>query len=302
MAAAAGQDDLGLDLHFGHGVGQKDGIGGVGHEHDDVGLGGLELGHDRGEVGGGAGIGFVQDDLIAVFFGQLTPLLGKAGAPVAVFEDKGDPLQLDAGFFLHVLEETELVAHPPGVLGGDAEDVFEAALGDGVAYGHGHHEGDAVAFGHLGGRVGDGGVPATGHEVDFFGVDQALGLGDADGGVGLAVGVDELQLGPAQGLDAAGGVDFFNGHFPGLLALDADRSRRAGQGLDVADLDGLVGGQGRSGEQGGGQGHAHAAGQNRRDGTVFHACTFFIRCRLAGSGLVAVICRGFWRPRGCLLP
>jgi len=271
MAAAAGQDNLGLDLHFGHGVGQKDGVGGVGNQHDDIGIGGLELGHHRGEVGGGAGIGLVQHDLIAFLLGQGTPLLGEPGAPVAIFEDKGDGLELHAGFLLHVLQEPELVAHPPGVLGGHPEDVFKAAFGDGVAHGHGHHEGDAVAFGHLGGGVGHGRVPAAGQEIDLFGVDEALGLGDTHGRVGLAVGVDEFKLGTAQGFDAAGGIDFFHSHFPGLLALDAHRGRRAGEGFDIADFDNFVSGHGRPRGQDSPEGGTKTAGQKHSPVPLFHS-------------------------------
>jgi len=151
------------------------------------------------------------------------------------------------------------------------KDVLEATLGDGVAHGHGHHERNAVALGHLGGGVGDGRVPAAGDQIDLFGVDEAFGLGDADGGVGLAVGVDQFELGPAQGFDAAGGVDLLHGHFPGLLALDADRGRGAGHGLDIADFDNFVSGPGRSRQQRGQEHGAQTTGQKRSPIPCFHA-------------------------------
>ncbi len=249
-----------LHLILGDGVGEEDGVGGVGDQHQHVRPGPADLLDHRAEVGGGGGVRFVEHDLVTGLLGQLLPLGGKALAPVAVLIDEGELLDLGAELVLHVLEEGELVPGPPGVLGGDAEDVLEALLGDLVGDRDRDDEGDAVAFGHRGGRVGDGAVPAAGQDMDLLGVDQPFGLGHALLRFRLGVGVDQFQLHPAQRLDAAGGVDLLDRHLAGRLALLAKGRGGAGHRFDVADFDGVGLGQAeraqRQGKGDGGEGES----------------------------------------------
>jgi len=79
--------------------------------------------------------------------------------------------------------------------------------------------------------------------MDLLGVDQPFGLGHALLGFGLGVGVDQLQLHPAQRLDAGRGVDLFDRHLAGRLALLAEGRGGAGHRFDVADFHGVGLGQ-----------------------------------------------------------
>jgi hypothetical protein len=236
MAAAAGDDRLHVDLHLGHRVGEQNRIGGIGGHEDDIRLGALELDHHRGQIAGGAGIGLIKDHLVAGRLGHRAPILGEAVPPVAVLVDESDIFYRDAEFLLHVLEKLELVAGPPGILGGDAEDVLEAAFSDGVPHRHRYDEWHTVALGDLSGGIGHRRVPAAGQQVDLLAVDHPLGFGHAGGRVALAVREQQFQFRPAEGLDAAGGIDLLDRHLPRLLPLDADRRRRPGERDDVANL------------------------------------------------------------------
>jgi len=71
MAAAGGDDRLQLHLILGDGVGKEDGVGGVGDQHQHIGVGPADLLDDRAEVGGGGGIRFVEHNRVAVFLGKL---------------------------------------------------------------------------------------------------------------------------------------------------------------------------------------------------------------------------------------
>jgi len=83
--------------------------------------------------------------------------------------------------------------------------------------------------------------------VNLFGVDQPFRFGHALLGLGLGIGINHLDLGAPQRLDAAGGVDFLDGQITRALALLSHRGGRSRKGFDVADLDHLVGGKHRRG-------------------------------------------------------
>ena len=72
------------------------------------------------------------------------------------------------------------------------------------------------------GRVGDRGVPATGQDMHFFRVDQPFGFGHALFGLGFGIGVEQLDFGTAQSLDAAGGVDLLRGELRGIDPVVAE--------------------------------------------------------------------------------
>ena len=93
------------------------------------------------------------------------------------------------------------------------------------------------AFGYRRHRIGHRRVPAARQHGYLFGVDEAFGLGDTLLGLGLGVGVEQLDLRPAHRLDPAGLVDLVYRHVLGLLVLQADRRGRTGERQDVADLD-----------------------------------------------------------------
>ena len=157
--------------------------------------------------------------------------------PVAVLIDKGHLFDRRIELGLHVFQEGELIAGPPGILGGDAEDGLETLLGDLVGHRYRHDERHAVTLGHRRDRIGHRRIPATGEDVDLFGVDQTFGLLDTFFRLRFGIGIDHFELGAAQGFDTAGGIDLLHRHFPCLFGLQTNRSGRTGKGNDTADLD-----------------------------------------------------------------
>ena len=69
--------------------------------------------------------------------------------------------------------------------------------------------------------------------------DQAIGLGARDGRIALHVGDDQVQLGAAQGLDAAGIVDHLDRELGGVDAALADLREAAGDRVESPDIHGL---------------------------------------------------------------
>ncbi len=192
----------------------------------------------------------------------LAPSFGHSLAPVAVLVNEGHSGDLGVELLLHVLQERELVAGPPAILGSDTESVFKPLLGDLVGHRHRHEKGDPVALGHGRHRIGDGRVPGAGQNVHLFGVDEALGLGNTLLRLGLGVGIKELDLGTTEGFDPSRVVDLLNGHVLRLLVLKPDGGRRTRKRQDVADLDR------RLREGGGGENHQNTEGRDKKSFTI----------------------------------
>ncbi len=255
---------LGHQVHLFEGLGEKDGVGDVGGVHDHIRLGRDDLAHFARHVARVGRVGDVGHDLVAELLGILALHLGHVGAELGVFVDQRDGLDLLALLGLEVLQKLELVAGHGPVMGRDAEEVGEVALGQGGRGGVRTHVGDLQPLGRLAGGLGDRALVGAdqGHHV-LLG-DQAFGLGQAVFGVALGVGVDDLDLGAAQVGDAFYlgegqvqvilAVDDLDRQVDAALAVHARGGQVAGQGVKRADLDHLLLGQDRAGSQR--QGHA----------------------------------------------
>ena len=144
-------------------------------------------------------------------------------------------------------------------MGRHAEKVLEAALGQSGRGGVRTDVGDLQPLGGLTGGFGHRTLVGADHRHTLLLGDQTFRLRQAVLGVALRVGVNDLDLGAAQVGDP---LRFREGQVQVVLAVDdlhrqvdapfAVHSRSgqvSGQGVNRADLDYLLLGQGRSGAQ-----------------------------------------------------
>ena len=134
------------------------------------------------------------------------------------------------------------------------EDVFEAAVGDQVGVGQGH-PGQFGAFRHLGDGQGEAGQPGAeaARQVGLLrhhALRRVLGFFRGVAGIVL----DHHQLGAAQGLDAAVGIDLIDRHARAHLHQQARPGPGAGQRHQHPDFHVLRLGSNTARGQGGGAG------------------------------------------------
>ena len=255
---------------------QLDGIGRIrGHGHH-IGLAALDLEHQRTQVGAVGRIALVQDDLHALRLELGAQRVRHVLTPVGVFIHQCNALGGLAGQLARIGDE---VGHALGITRcrhlRRAEDILETPLRDVGLGSQVHHPWHSVLFRHGGCREGRAALEGAQQHGDLFAGHQALHLGDRHLGVAPRVGLHQLQLGPAQRLDAAGFVDVLHRQVRGARHVLADGGGRAARKRNqIADLH-RVGGVRRA--------HAEShdrAGQAGADNKV-----------LTGNHVIGVSCR-----------
>ncbi len=223
---------------------------------DEVGAGRLDLADLGGQIRRARRIGDLEHEVEA--FGRREPVhVADQGLPESgVVVQVGDSLDAGAGGPDDLGQMADgLLRHLQGARL-HAEGVLEAALGDLVGHRHRDHERHFQLFGDLGRHHGHSRLVAA-DDGRRARAGQPLHLLDRQLGLALRVRGEHLQLGPAHGFDAAGGIDFLGGEHQPVLQLLAVEGERARKRVDVADGDFL----GLGPQQGG---DAQRAGRNRR--------------------------------------
>lgn len=187
-AAAVAGEELGLQPQFLHLLGHGAALGIHAAVEDQVRLLRLDLGQDGLEVGGLVIGVLAGHHLEAGSFGGLLELVGQALAVSGTVVDDGNALgrqglggELGQGLALLL------------VVGHDAEGGGKALLGVGGVGGGAGNLGNAGIEINLGGRDGGAGVEVADDAVNL-GVDELLGHGGALLGVGLVVVGNEFEL------------------------------------------------------------------------------------------------------------
>ena len=98
---------------------------------------------------------------------------------------------------------------------------------------------DLGAFRDFAGDQGQRAGEAAVDRGQFVAGDQPVGLGARHRGVALDVGEDQIELGAAERLDAAGVVDHLDRELGGGDAADADLRHASGGRVERADIDGI---------------------------------------------------------------
>ena len=204
------------------------------HREQRIGAGGLDFVDQRARIGEAGGVGLEHHDLDAFARRKLLQSVRGRGAKGGVLED-----HRDLGLLADQLRHLQLRF---GKLRGAGEwrEGVGAALVElvGTRAGDDRHLGALANFARdQGQRAGEAAM--NGREL--VAGDQTVGLGARHRGVALHVGSDEVELGAAERLDAAGLIDHLDRQLGGSDAADADLRHAAGGRIESADIDGVGG-------------------------------------------------------------